>query len=90
MTPIPGYFAGKCCEDPDHISNYGEEDYVRVLEDGLFESRKLTQDFTFRLQIWVLQIVGAVKKLRQLGDRLWDRSPTLSTCPQLAMTAWLR
>lgn len=74
VSPIPRYFDKKCCEDPDHIPNFENEDYKKVLEGGLFESRKLCKDFTFRLKLRGLRVIGATKELRELGSQLWDGS----------------
>jgi hypothetical protein len=27
VTPFPRYVAGKCCDDPSHITNYGSDEY---------------------------------------------------------------
>ena len=47
---------------------------MRNLEDGLFESKKLARDFAFRMRLRGLRVLGAIKELRELGDRLWGDS----------------
>ena len=71
VTPIPRYVLKPCCQDDRHIPNIKEEDYRRKMEDGLFECRKNLRDFTFRLGIRNVAVLGALKELRKLGDEVW-------------------
>ena len=47
---------------------------MKTLEDGLFKSKKIARDFTFRMRLRGLRILGATRELRELGDRLWGDS----------------
>jgi hypothetical protein len=41
VCPIPRYVKTKCCDDPSHITNFGNEDYEEELMDFQEEHRKI-------------------------------------------------
>ena len=71
VAPIPRYLLKPCCQDERHIPNMKEADYRSKMEDGLFESRKYLKDFTFRLGIRNISVLGPLKDLKKLGDSVW-------------------
>ena len=76
VTPIPRYATARCCEDKDHMPNFFDEDYRKIMDDALFASRKLAKDYAFTLRLRSLRVVSPLKELRQLGDEvLWRDDP---------------
>ncbi len=41
MVPLPRYAEGKCCQDPGHISNFGEADYSDTIRAGIDNCARL-------------------------------------------------
>ena len=40
MDPLPRYTSGKCCPSPDHISNFGDADYLETIEAAVGAAHK--------------------------------------------------
>ena len=40
LDPLPRYTIGKCCLKPDHITNYGDTDYLETVEVAVKNAQK--------------------------------------------------
>ena len=47
VTPIPRYMSAPCCEDADHMTNYGDQDFGDNLRDNLEEIRSNFRSYLF-------------------------------------------
>ena len=75
ISPIPRYLLRACCNDEGHIPNIRSPDYRRFLEDSIFDCRKHLKDFSFRLGLRRVKILGPWNSIRRLGDGIWSSDP---------------
>ncbi len=95
VAPFARYVAGKCCQDPSHITNYGTEDYEEEFSKVtvLVESVLMTVDgesLLLKLGIFFPMLTLPSLGCALLRARRCGPSEILSTSPRLPMESWGR
>ena len=75
ISPLLRFLLKGCCDSASHIPNLSSPDYRRNLEDSIFECRKNLKDFSFRLGLHNVRILGPWNAVRPLVDNIWNADP---------------
>ena len=85
ISPLTRYIMGKCCPDPEHITNYDAVEYARDMARGLKDIKNWIAEFAYTKRIQNFIVINPVKCLgtaKPLGSeeveelvKLWGRDP---------------
>ena len=70
-SPLPRYLHESCCEDANHVSNLGEEDYKPRLEEAITSCRKNLKDFAFRHGLRNMRVVCPWTHVTRIVEDVW-------------------
>jgi len=73
VTPFPRYMSAACCTDPEHMTNYGDQDFGDNLRDKLEEMRSNMRSYLFSDNIRRAGVINPTPLLDQTHPAgQWD------------------
>ncbi len=75
LVPMPRYLTGKCCQDPTHITNFGETGYAASIKAQLEGLRKSIKTYLFQAGIRGVIVANPGSIWTDTTKNYWGEDP---------------
>ena len=76
LTPMPRYITQRCCDNVEHVTNFGQQDYYNGIKEGLDEIRRNFKNFAFSDNVRRIRVLNPTHTFAATPvEEVWPEDP---------------